>query len=1077
MGKGPKMRKSIFYALGIAAAAAVLFIGCEEIPYDLPVGRILTTDLTPPGSGTITRYPDYKSYSDSQVVAVTALPEKGYEFVEWEGSVWSTKDVISITMDDNKTLVAVFQKIGAATPSKGAYTITFNPNGGSVSPASAQTGTDGKLTPFSLPTPTRSDNSFKGWYTATTGGSAVTTSTVFNANATVYAQWVATSFPPTTDTTKPSPNAYTITFNPNSGTVSPTTATTGTDGKLAILPAPTRNGYAFNGWFTAATGGTEITTATVFTAKVTVYAQWTLITYTVTFDQNYTGSTKSTDVTGTGGKLASLPAPKRDGYTLKGWFTADTGGTAVTTSTVFDKNDTVYAQWTLVTYTVTFNVNGSGGTVSPTSAATGEGGKLAILPAPTRTGYAFNGWFTAATGGTAVTTSTVLDKNTTVYAQWTLITYTVTFKHNYTGSKDTTAITNASWKLASLPKPDRDGYEFKGWWTTATGGDSIRLDRVYSEDITVYARWQAEGATPVLMYTITFNANGGTGTAPGPQKTEAGYGITLPNGNGLTKANSTFGGWNTKNDGTGTNYNATDSYTPKNDVTLYAKWNAATTYTITFDANGGNALTPNTANTGADGKLASLPTPTRSGDYAFNGWFTAATGGTQITTGTAFTANATVYAQWEANTSPPASTTYTITFDANGGNALTPNTANTGTDGKLASLPTPTRSGYVFNGWFTAATGGSEVTTSTVFTANTTVYAQWTITYTITFNPNGGTVNPTSAKTGPDGKITPPLPAPEKSGYAFNGWFTAATGGDLVTINRVYTANATIYAQWTQIILYTVTFDANGGSGSRPNMTQQAGSIITIPDGSGMSKSGYNFDRWTIYSDGYGTNYYAGDYFTPISDTILYAMWAGIPTPENKGTFSDGRDSKSYDWVQIGTQKWMAENLNYDTLDSKCYDNDPAKCNEYGRLYDWATAMNIDASYNNSEWNGSDVNHQGVCPSGWHLPSDAEWTQLTDYVGGASIAGKKLKSTSGWNENGNGTDYYGFSALPGGYGESDSDFYSAGYGGYWWSATESYCYDNDECYARGRGMSYYGESGGGGRRDKTALQSVRCVAD
>jgi uncharacterized repeat protein (TIGR02543 family) len=817
MGKGPKMRKSIFNALGIAAAAAVLFIGCEEIPYDLPVGRILTTDLTPPGSGTITRYPDYKSYPDSQVVAVTALPEKGYEFVEWEGSVWSTKDVISITMDDNKTLVAVFQKIGAATPSKGAYTITFNPNGGSVSPASAQTGTDGKLTPFSLPTPTRSDNSFKGWYTATTGGTQITTSTVFNANSTIYAQWTAISFPPTTDTTKPSPNAYTITFNPNSGTVSPTTATTGTDGKLAILPAPTRNGYAFNGWFTAATGGTEITTATVFTANVTVYAQWTLITYTVTFDQNYTGSTKSTDVTGTGGTLASLPQPERDGYTLKGWFTADTGGTAVTTSTVFDKNATVYAQWTLVTYTVTFNVNddkNSPGTVSPTSATTGEGWKLAFLPAPTRTGYAFNGWFTEKTGGTRVTDSTVFDKNTTtIHAQWTLIKYTVTFNHNYTGSKDTTAITNASWKLDSLPKPTIDGYKFIGWWTTPTGGDSIRLDRVYTEDITVYARW--EGATPVLMYTITFNANGGTGTAPGPQKTEAGYGITLPNGNGLTKTGYTFDGWNIKEDGTGTpNYAAGDSYTPTGNVTLYAKWNAVPTYTIAYELNGGTV----------------------------------------------------------SSTNPTSYTAETATF----------------------TLNNPTKTGYTFAGW-TGANGTTLQTTVTITlgsTGNKNYIANYTpITYNIEYNLDGGTEtsNPTSY-TIETPTIT--LKEPTKTGYTFAGWTTGANGTTpqaTVTITLGSTGHKNYTANWT-IITYTVTFNANGGSGSVSAITTQAGTSITLPDGSELTKADSTFGGWNTENDGTGTNYAAGASYTPTDNVTLYAKWV---KDEEDG--EDGEDEEDGD--------------------------------------------------------------------------------------------------------------------------------------------------------------------------------------
>jgi len=112
------------------------------------------------------------------------------------------------------------------------------------------------------------------------------------------------------------------------------------------------------------------------------------------------------------------------------------------------------------------------------------------------------------------------------------------------------------------------------------------------------------------------------------------------------------------------------------------------------------------------------------------------------------------------------------------------------------------------------------------------------------------------------------------------------------------------------------------------------------------------------------------------------------------GTFKDDRDSKTYKYVVIGTKTWMADNLNYATEGSLCYDATEANCTTYGRLYAWSTAKT-------------------ACPSGWHLPDDAEWTTLINFVGTA--AGKKLKSISGWNSNGNGTDDYGFSALPGGY--------------------------------------------------------------
>jgi len=135
--------------------------------------------------------------------------------------------------------------------------------------------------------------------------------------------------------------------------------------------------------------------------------------------------------------------------------------------------------------------------------------------------------------------------------------------------------------------------------------------------------------------------------------------------------------------------------------------------------------------------------------------------------------------------------------------------------------------------------------------------------------------------------------------------------------------------------------------------------------------------------------------------------------PIKRITFTDSRDGKKYKAVEIGFQVWMAENLNFNAHSSKCYDNKPANCQKYGRLYDWNTATK-------------------VCPKGWHLPSDAEWQTLMDFAGGIKIAGKALKASSGWNSNDNGTDEFGFSALPGGEGN-----YNIGNYGRYWSSSEN----------------------------------------
>ena len=197
--------------------------------------------------------------------------------------------------------------------------------------------------------------------------------------------------------------------------------------------------------------------------------------------------------------------------------------------------------------------------------------------------------------------------------------------------------------------------------------------------------------------------------------------------------------------------------------------------------------------------------------------------------------------------------------------------------------------------------------------------------------------------------------------------------------------------------------------------------------------------------------------------------------------FCDFRDNQLYKLVTIpstGGKTWMAENLNYAASGSKCGsvltgngtvgDANTPTCDTYGRLYNWATAMNNSAS---SSANPSGV--QGVCPSGWHLPSDAEWDVLMTAVGGTSTDGTKLKANSSlWSTN-TGTDEFGFSALPGGYGSSGGSFDDVGDCGYWWSATES-SYASNAYY---RSMYYLSTRVSRHSDDKTFLYSVRCVQD
>ncbi len=195
------------------------------------------------------------------------------------------------------------------------------------------------------------------------------------------------------------------------------------------------------------------------------------------------------------------------------------------------------------------------------------------------------------------------------------------------------------------------------------------------------------------------------------------------------------------------------------------------------------------------------------------------------------------------------------------------------------------------------------------------------------------------------------------------------------------------------------------------------------------------------------------------------------------GLLTDNRSNppQTYKTVVIGTQTWMAENLNYAASGSKCYGDNSGgdsqgNCVKYGRLYNWSTAMNNSASSNNVP---SGV--RGICPDGWHLPSDAEWDALMTAVGGSSTAGTKLRSATGWNTKSGyipGTDDYGFSALPGGYGGSDGNFYNVGINDYWWSATEDNSY-----YAWSRDMYYDISDVYRSYSNMSRLFSVRCLQD
>jgi len=261
---------------------------------------------------------------------------------------------------------------------------------------------------------------------------------------------------------------------------------------------------------------------------------------------------------------------------------------------------------------------------------------------------------------------------------------------------------------------------------------------------------------------------------------------------------------------------------------------------------------------------------------------------------------------------------------------------------------------------------------------------------------------------------------------------------------------------------YTLTLYVSSSSAGTvsviPNQTSYAyGTQVTVTAG---AVSGYAFKNWT----GASTSTVNPLIITMDGNKTLTAVFE---SREYMNTFTDGRDGKRYKTAVIKGKTWMGENMNYlpQSGESWCYDDDNSNCDKYGRLYDWNAAKTL-------------------CPEGWHLSSRKEWDDLGQAAGGGrrSVgigdvdwygAGKKLKAKNGWKDKGNGTDDYGFSALPGGYRSSDGSFRNAGKYGNWWTDTEDF--DGSAYY---RGMDYSNDNMGENYDVVDGYGfSVRCVGN
>ena len=461
----------------------------------------------------------------------------------------------------------------------------------------------------------------------------------------------------------------------------------------------------------------------------------------------------------------------------------------------------------------------------------------------------------------------------------------------------------------SLVASQVNGQKILRWWSYNDAGTGWDYEGVKTIAQNVYAfDWKYNTVDytwakvvvdyDYIKYNLSYNDNGGSGTAPS-SKNNIVYtnSVTLAT-NTFTRTGYTWAGWTNnltttvwqgKTKVTGSSLGLR-SIVDGSSVVLYAKW-AANTYTVKFNANGGSGTMENESFTYDTARALTANAFTRTG-YTFAGWNTKADGtGTsyankQSVSNLSATNGATVnlYAQWTAKT-------YAVTLDWQDGSSGTPSV--TATYG--AAMPTatmPTRTGYTFGGYYTIKNGGgvkyynadgSSVKEWDIDSSNPVLYANWTpVTYTVTLDRQGGSGGDSSAIVTYDA-VMPQVKVPERAGYDFAGYYTAVNGDGTQyyasngTSARKWdmTAATTLYAKWTAK-KYSVTLDRQNGSGGSSSVVATYGSAM--PTATMPTRTGYTFGGYFTATNGGGTQYYTAEgasarAWDKTAATILYAKW------------------------------------------------------------------------------------------------------------------------------------------------------------------------------------------------------------
>jgi uncharacterized repeat protein (TIGR02543 family) len=876
-------------------------------------GGVVSFATVPAGSFTVTFKSNYTSGPSDLTQSTNAqtslssnsFTRAGYTFAGWNtqagGGGTSYADGALYAFNANLSLYAQW--------TANVYTISWNAtaNGGSAMSPLSTNYTFG-VTGSNAPTPVaRTGYTFNGWFSSAVGGSLVVgggSAYSPNASQTLYAQWTAVTYTITWDATT------------NGGSVTPTTTDFTLDNNLVSAPIPDPvSGKNFLGWYSLSSGGSKIVAADgTFspTSSRTLYGQWALIPYTVTWDATTNGGTAispvSQDIAPTQSTTTPTPA-NRTGYTFNGWFDAATNGNSIVLGGVSytpTASITLFAQWVGQQYTVTWNSTANGGVANTpaTSSFTVGGVSLNIPTPPARTGYSFNGWFTSQTGGSKISGTTFQPSATeTLYAQWAPITYNISYSVN-TGSgspsksSDTYTSGDAGVNLPTVGTMTKSSSNFAGWSLTAgvagAGGQTISGAFTTSQDVTLYAVWAAIGS-----HTLTFHAHYPNTTDATATQSAGGTAVALSS-NSFSFTGYHFVNWSVSADGTGSYVSDGDNYNfDAGALTLYATW-APNTYTITWDAttNGGSVTTASSSYTTA-GTAPTAPTPSARAGYTFNGWYSLASNGLKVVDAGATTttiADETLYAVWTPDS-------YRITWDmATNSSGAVSNHVDTFTVGDpQMSAPTPSgRTGYSFAGWFTGASGGSaSLQANDPYSPSSaaTFYAHWAgETYTVTYDPNTGTGTASRATDSFTVGSTSPLSLPTVGTltnvvagvtYVFNGWseMPGASGAGGTKITGTYSPQATVslYAIWVAPGSNTVTYHENYGSNDTG--TQSANGVTNLVS-SPFTRDGYSFDTWTTNADGTGTRYADSESYDFSASIDIYANWTAFTV-----TFTAGAGS------------------------------------------------------------------------------------------------------------------------------------------------------------------------------------------